>query len=139
VFGLSTRSLLEVAVLMSGTASVILGLGLFVASSWASTAEDDLTCNAAGIARAGFRHRESVRWLHDQNAKRAPHYIANANRLYEKGLRQKKGIDKTNRDPFIALYDAQHQVLGALDLASDNASIWRQAGEATAMISSLSE
>jgi uncharacterized protein (TIGR02466 family) len=118
---------------------LILSFGVFLSTSWVTTAENDLTCSTAGAGRAAFRHREAVRWIHDENAKRAPYYIKQAKRLYMKGLKQKKGIDKTNNDPFIALYDAQHQVLAALDLGPDNATIWRQAGEATAMISSLSE
>jgi len=65
--------------------------------------------------------------------------MGEARRLFEKGLRQQQGKDKTNSDPFIALYDAQHQILGALDLASNNASIWRKAAQSTVMIASLGE
>eukprot|EP00927_Polykrikos_kofoidii_P007769 TRINITY_DN13190_c0_g1_i1.p1 TRINITY_DN13190_c0_g1~~TRINITY_DN13190_c0_g1_i1.p1 ORF type:complete len:492 (+),score=77.91 TRINITY_DN13190_c0_g1_i1:65-1477(+) len=99
----------------------------------------DATCNTAGVARAAFRDRRAVAWLNEENIRRAPYYIAQAKRMYEKGLRQMKGIDKSNTDPFIALYDAQHQVLAALDLAPRNASIWLSAGQAMAMISSLDE
>jgi len=77
--------------------------------------------------------------MNAENLKRAPYYIEEAKRKYEKGLRQHTGVDKSNSDPFIALYDAQHQVLGALDLAPDNASIWFGAGQATAMIATLDE
>ena len=41
--------------------------------------------------------------------------------------------------PFIALYDAQHQVMAALELDFRNASVWIEAGQATAMIASVSE
>uniref|UniRef100_A0A7S0AKS0 Uncharacterized protein n=1 Tax=Pyrodinium bahamense TaxID=73915 RepID=A0A7S0AKS0_9DINO len=77
--------------------------------------------------------------MNTENLRRAPYYLEDARKKYEKGLRQRNGIDKSNEDPFIALYDAQHQVLGALDLAPGNASVWLGAGQVTAMIASLDE
>jgi len=117
------------------------GVRLFVSFAlcvWQPLAQD-ATCNAAGVGRFAFRDQEALRWANSENSKRAPYYIAAAKRLYEKGLRQRDGVDKSNSDPFIALYDAQHQVLGALDLDPGNAEIWREAGQVTAMIASLSE
>lgn len=116
---------------------VIVNLCLFTVALHAEG--DETTCNAAGVARAGFRHRDAVKWLNAENILRAPYYIAQAKRMYEKGVRQDKGIDKSNSDPFIALYDAQNQVLAALDLGAKNASVWLGASQATAMIASLSE
>jgi len=116
---------------------VVVGLCLFALAL--QSQGDDPTCSAAGLARAGFRHRDAIRWLNSENAIRAPYYIAQAKRMYEKGVRQEKGIDKSNNDPFIALYDAQNQVLAALDLGANNASVWLGASQATAMIASLSE
>jgi len=120
------------------TLSARAAVALSFVAAWAQAGED-ATCNTAGIARAAFRSREAVTWLSQENARRAPYYIAKARRMYQKALRQQMKLDKSNDDPFIALYDAQHQVLGALDLAPDNASIWARAGQATAMIASLSE
>lgn len=97
------------------------------------------SCNTAGVSRAAFRDREAVEWLRSENEKRAPYYLKAAERMVEKGYRQQQGIDKSNSDPFIALYDAQHQVLGALDLAPNNASTWLGAGKAVAFIASLDE
>mmetsp|Transcript_112356 Transcript_112356/g.194868 ORF Transcript_112356/g.194868 Transcript_112356/m.194868 type:complete len:473 (+) Transcript_112356:65-1483(+) len=96
-------------------------------------------CDTAGIGRAAFRDAAAVEWLDTENSRRAPYYLAQAQRMFEKGLRQQKGIDKSNNDPFIALYDAKHQVLGALDLAPNNASIWIGAGQVLLMMSTLDE
>lgn len=100
---------------------------------------DTSTCDIAGVGRAAFRDSAAVEWLDRENLKRAPYYLAQAQRMYEKGVRQKRGIDKSNNDPFIALYDAQNQVLGALDLAPNNASIWIGAGQVLTMMSTLDE
>eukprot|EP00928_Gymnodinium_smaydae_P005073 TRINITY_DN1174_c0_g1_i2.p1 TRINITY_DN1174_c0_g1~~TRINITY_DN1174_c0_g1_i2.p1 ORF type:complete len:492 (-),score=111.54 TRINITY_DN1174_c0_g1_i2:64-1467(-) len=110
---------------------------VLVAAAAASEAGVQETCSAAGLSRAAFRDREAVRWLNAENARRAPYYISEAKRMYEKGLRQLKGIDKSNNDPFIAAYDGQNQVFAALDLNPHDASTWLAAGQAIAMLASL--
>jgi len=97
------------------------------------------SCAAAGVSRAAFRDPQALQWLSEENAKRAPYYIKQARLLYNKAVRQLIGEDKSNSDPFIASYDGQHQVLAALDLAPNNASIWIGAGQAMALFASISE
>mmetsp|Transcript_30044 Transcript_30044/g.54769 ORF Transcript_30044/g.54769 Transcript_30044/m.54769 type:complete len:475 (-) Transcript_30044:42-1466(-) len=96
-------------------------------------------CSAAGISRSAFRSETALEWLQEENSKRAPYYLRQARRLVKKAQRQATGADKSNSDPFIALYDAQHQVLAALDLDFTNASVWVGAGQATALIAAFSE
>mmetsp|Transcript_16797 Transcript_16797/g.38922 ORF Transcript_16797/g.38922 Transcript_16797/m.38922 type:complete len:474 (-) Transcript_16797:24-1445(-) len=96
-------------------------------------------CSAAGVSRSEFRSEAALQWLQEENSKRAPYYLRQARRLVKKAQRQASGADKSNSDPFIALYDAQHQVLAALDLDFANASVWVGAGQATALIAAYSD
>lgn len=58
---------------------------------------------------------------------------------HQVGLRQAKGEDKSNDDPFIKWHEGVLQLLGALDLAPDDPAIWRDAGKAVVTLGSLSE
>lgn len=80
-----------------------------------------------------------MHWLAQENAKRAPYYIKQAHAFKEKALNQRKGVDKSNNDPFIATYDATHQALAAVDLAPYDANIWREAGQVVSLLADLDE
>jgi len=73
------------------------------------------------------------------SAKRAPYYIKRARQLYRRGLLQKQGRDKTNSDPFIKGYEAQTQILGALDLDPDSPKIWLEAGKVLLALADIEE
>merc|ERR1719491_879066 len=110
-----------------------------LAAAWQLAAASAEGCSAAGVGRAAFRSREALDYIEAENAKRAPYYLKQAHRLFKKGIRQAKGIDKSNNDPYIASYDAQHQILGALDLSPNNASTWMGAGKATVLLGALDD
>lgn len=94
-------------------------------------------CSVAGMARAVFREPSALQFMTDENERRAPFYLHQGEELFEKAVKQKNGIDKSNDDPFIALYDAKHQVLAALELAPENATVWFGAGKIMARIAAL--
>jgi len=78
-------------------------------------------------------------YLTKQHALRAPFYIKAARKSFQQGLKQQQGIDKSNSDPFIKQHEGQLQVLGALDLAPEDAEIWFEAGKVSVSLASLGE
>lgn len=54
-------------------------------------------------------------------------------------MRQKLGEDKSNSDPFIKQYEGMTQIVGALELAPEDAGIWLEAGKVGVQLASLTE
>ncbi|CAK9011070.1 unnamed protein product [Durusdinium trenchii] len=83
--------------------------------------------------------REASEYLAKQHALRAPFYIEAARQSFQKGLKQLKGIDTSNSDPFIKQHEGQLQVLGALDLAPNDPQIWLEAAQVSVLLAALGE
>jgi len=94
------------------------------------------TCNARIWAQD---HVAAAAYLAKQHRLRAPYYIRSARRSFEAGLRQLKGEDKSNNDPYIKQYEGFNQLVGALELAPDDAQIWLDAGKVTVALASLAD
>lgn len=117
-------------------------LTLLVFPALAAARADERSCTAKPRSpfRAHVKDLDLARpWLVDESARRAPYYLRRARKLYARGLKQLSGKDKSNSDPFIKMYEAMMQILGALDLAPASADIWLEAGKVTLSLADLEE
>ncbi|CAJ1449724.1 unnamed protein product, partial [Effrenium voratum] len=113
-------------------------LQLELRSAQAELLAAEAVCNAR-IRSAEDARDSAAEYLAKQHALRAPFYLKAARKSFEKGLKQLKGIDKSNSDPFIKQHEGQLQVVGALDLAPDSADIWLEAGKVSLSLASLAD
>ena len=78
--------------------------------------------------RLFYRYPGALAWLGEYDQNRAMVYLTRARRAIKQGSRQLKGEDKSNEDPYIKMWDAQNQILAALDLAGNSSEVWMHAG-----------
>jgi len=91
-------------------------------------------CHARITAKS---HGDAAQYLTAQHKLRAPYYLRSAWKRYEEGLYWGKRKDITN--PFIMEYAGIVQVVAALELDSENATTWLEAGKVASALVTLSD